>query len=82
VIKNALAIINAETYESARLQSALSAVTVDIEDRFTISRSIYQMINFEPRKSGDIDPPSVQSPKGLEGKQVDNFGKMLAELKK
>jgi hypothetical protein len=82
VIKNALAIINAETYEIARLQSALSAVTVDIEDRFTISRSIYQMINFEPRKSGDIDPPSVQSPKGLEGKQVDNFGKMLAELKK
>ena len=82
MIKNAVAIINAETYETARLQSALSAVTVDLEDRFIIAKGIYQMIMRAPKKSGEPDPPSVQSPKGLEGKQLDNFGKVLATLKK
>jgi hypothetical protein len=60
----------------------LSAVTVDLEDRFIIARAIYQMVMREPKKSGEPDPPSVQSPKGLEARQLDNFGKVLATLKK
>ena len=81
VIKNALAILNAERFETARIQEALDEVSVENLDRFDIAARIYQMVKFQPIKSFDVHPTTTQNlNKGVEDRMIDNFAKVLKNL--
>jgi hypothetical protein len=82
VIKNAVAVINAETGEEEALQRALTAVSVDILDRQEIAARIFHMVNSNRQASSAKVQAIVQGMSPLATKQVNDFVNNLHSLKK